>query len=227
MRARTLAVESRILSVLVVRPYLYAKDLAFSTSSDYWDQRYTRGGTSGPGSRGPLATYKAAYLNAFIRDHGVDAVVELGCGDGYQLALLDVESYLGVDVSPQAVAMCRERFEEDPSKRFELLSQYEPSQAFDLALSLDVIFHLVEDDVFDHYMSTLFASASRYVVVYSSDRDVQDPAQEPHVRHRAYSAWVEAYAPEWRVLERVPNPHEFQGDWASGSFASFTAFARE
>jgi hypothetical protein len=33
----------------------------------------------------------------------------------------------------------------------------------ELGLSLEVIFHLVEDDVFDVYMRHLFASATRFV----------------------------------------------------------------
>ncbi len=226
VRIRSAAIESRLLSALVVTPYLFAKGLAFSTSSDYWDKRYSRGGTSGPGSRGMLAMYKAKVINDFVERHDVTTVVELGCGDGHQLGLLDVDTYLGVDVSPQAIALCRERFADDASKGFELLDRYRPARAFDLALSLDVIFHLVEDEVFEDYMATLFASASRYVVVYSSDRDTQDAAQEPHVRHRAYSTWIRENAPEWSVLDHVPNPHAFQGDWTSGSFASFTAFAR-
>lgn len=211
----------------VVRPYLYVRGLLFRTSADYWDRRYRRGGTSGPGSRGVLAAHKAEYVNAFIRDRGVGSVVDLGCGDGRQLALLDAPAYLGVDVSPHAVARCRARFAGVRGKRFAALADYQPDGSFDLALSLDVVFHLVEDDVFERYMAALFASAARYVVVYSSDRDGQDPVQEPHVRHRRYSAWVSAHAPGWRVVERQANPHAAAGGLASGSFASFTAFARD
>jgi hypothetical protein len=41
---------------------------------------------------------------------------------------------------------------------------------FDLELSLDVIYHLVEDEVFDAYMRSLFAHAGRFVVIYSSNK---------------------------------------------------------
>ena len=38
---------------------------------------------------------------------------------------------------------------------------------FDLSLSLDVIYHLVEDRVFDLHMKTLFYS-SKYVIIFST-----------------------------------------------------------
>lgn len=41
----------------------------------------------------------------------------------------------------------------------------------DLSLSLDVIYHLVEDEVFETYINTLFKSARRYVIIYSSNSD--------------------------------------------------------
>ena len=226
LKVKSLLIEVPVLRRLVAEPYVWARGLAFRGSSDYWDRRYARGGTSGPGSRGLLAAYKAGFLNEFVRDNGVESVVELGCGDGHQLAMLDAERYLGVDVSPRAVALCRERFADDPSKHFALLADYDPTPTHDLALSLDVVFHLVEDGVYEDYMAALFASSSRYVVVYSSDRDVQDAVQESHVRHRRFSGWVEAHAPGWSVADRVPNPHAFEGDLKSGSFAHFTVFAK-
>ena len=41
----------------------------------------------------------------------------------------------------------------------------------DLSLSLDVIYHLVEDDVFEYYMRTLFEASNGYVIIYASDSD--------------------------------------------------------
>ena len=41
----------------------------------------------------------------------------------------------------------------------------------DLALSLDVVFHLVEDEVFAQYMQTLIQAGNRYVIIYASDTD--------------------------------------------------------
>jgi SAM-dependent methyltransferase len=92
--------------------------------------------------------------------------MEFGCGDGNQLALMRYPSYVGVDVSPSAVKLCRAQFAEDPSKKFYILDQElqaEEAPKADLTLSLDVIYHLVEDEVFERHMEALFASSRRFV----------------------------------------------------------------
>ncbi|MEM6772492.1 MAG: hypothetical protein AAF597_18085, partial [Bacteroidota bacterium] len=75
----------------------------FTNSAAYWEARYRKGGNSGAGSYGELARYKAEVINAFIEEHGIESVIEFGCGDGHQLGLLKMTNYLGVDVSTTAV----------------------------------------------------------------------------------------------------------------------------
>jgi SAM-dependent methyltransferase len=82
---------------------------AFPGVAPYWETRYAQGGTSGAGSAGRLAPFKAEVLNAFVEQHGVNTVFELGCGDGTQLTPARYPSYVGVDVSPTAVDLCRRR----------------------------------------------------------------------------------------------------------------------
>src|ERR1700760_1333334 len=93
-------------------------DLPFKTSSDYWERRYVRGGNSGVGSYGRLANFKAEFLNDFVEQHRINSVIEYGCGDGSQLKLASYPSYIGIDVSPRAVEICRALFAADRSKRF-------------------------------------------------------------------------------------------------------------
>src|SRR5258706_2409540 len=107
----------------------------------YWRFRYWYGWGSGPGSRGELAKFKADFLNDFVERNGVASVVEFGCGDGEQLALLNYPRYVGFDVSRVAIKRCQRRFSSDSTKRFS--TALTPISA-DLAISLDVIFHLVE-----------------------------------------------------------------------------------
>jgi SAM-dependent methyltransferase len=87
-------------------------------SRDYWESRYRLGMTSGAGSMGELARFKARVLNDFVREHSVESVIELGCGDGLQLALADYPRYVGVDVSRTAIELCRQRFAGDATKTF-------------------------------------------------------------------------------------------------------------
>jgi hypothetical protein len=91
---------------------------------------------------------------------------------------------------------------------------------------LDVIYHLVEDHVFDAYMQRLFGAATRFVAIYSSDTDDNGDNPVPHVRHRRFSAWIERNAYGWRLLARVPNPYPYDGDSASTSFADFFFYER-
>jgi SAM-dependent methyltransferase len=206
-------------------------EAAFPGSADYWEQRYAGGGDSGHGSYGRFAEFKAEVLNRFVAEHGIETVVEFGCGDGNQLALATYADYVGLDVSETALATCRKRFAGDGSRRFDLYrpgpaSDGTPRHSADLALSLDVIFHLTEDAVFEAYMNDLFAAARRFVVIYSSDTEVTDPSEPAQVRHRNFSRWVAGRQPEWRLVRRIPNRYAAGGGDGPRSFAEFFVYAR-
>lgn len=197
---------------------------AFSSAS-YWEIRYLTGETSGLGSTGRLARFKADILNALVREHDIRTVLEFGCGDGEQLALAEYPLYLGLDVSPSAVEICRRKFAGDAAKRFSLLGEYS-GERVDLVLSLDVIYHLVEDLVYDAHMAALFAAARRFVVIYSSDTDEQPRGCGAHCRLRQFSSWVAARRPDWRLLRRVANLYPFTPEDPLGSLSDFFVYAR-
>lgn len=178
------------------------KNIFFKGSKNYWENRYRTGGNSGAGSYGEKAVYKADYLNKFISEHHIQTVVEFGCGDGNQLALLNCTNYIGYDVSATIVATCRELFKDDKTKSFVLMNGNEipltkPNAKADLSLSLDVIYHLIEDDVYQHYMQTLLASSKQFVIIYAWNLDAK---QKYHVRHRKFSTWVKENAKEFELF---------------------------
>lgn len=197
----------------------------FPGSEMYWEKRYCTGGNSGDGSYNDLANFKAEVINGVVSGYGIGSVIEFGCGDGNQLRFANYPSYLGFDVSPKAVAICEKRFRDDRSKAFELVADY-AGQTADLALSLDVIFHLVEDAVFETYMARLFGASKRLVVIYASNTDDNPDDQPPHVRHRKFSAWVDEKRPDWQLLEYIPNRFPFKGDTKTGSFADFFVYGK-
>ena len=88
-------------------------------------------------------------------------------------------------------------------------------------MSLDVIYHLVEDDVFDRHMSLLFELARKYVCIYSSNEEIAD--EWPHVRHRAFSDWVAENRPGWQLMDTVKNPLK---DVHTGAVADFYFYRR-
>lgn len=194
---------------------------AFASAS-YWEQRYASGGNSGAGSRGRLLAYKAAFLDGFMAGNAIRDVIDLGCGDGTLLALIHPPVYRGVDVSPTVLARCVSRFRARPELAFMAFSELAGAPPAQLALSIDVIFHLVEDAIFEAYMTQLFAMATRYVVVYASNCDRTWPAA--HVRHRNFAA---ASRPGWRLAAHLPNPYPFDpADPDGTSFADFFVYAR-
>lgn len=190
--------------------WAWLKKLGFTGSRDYWETRYAGGGTSGLGSYGDVAVFKAKILNDFVKKHGIKTVIEFGCGDGNQLSLADYPSYIGLDISKSAIELCINRFKGDKTKRFFL---YDPDRFQDnqrlfcaeLAVSLDVIYHLVEDEVFHAYMKHLFSASREYVIIFSSDTDTNPAHIAPHVRNRSFSEWIRQNVVEWKHLERIPN----------------------
>jgi SAM-dependent methyltransferase len=187
------------------------RSIPFKTSGQYWEDLYASGGNSGSGSYDRSARYKAALLNAFIKDHNVKSVLEWGCGDGNQLRLATYPAYVGVDVSGTAISMCRQIFARDLTKSFFLVGEIpEQFQHAECTLSLDVVYHLVEDDVYHAYMERLFASATRFVIIYAWSVEEDGPTDGGHVRHRAVLKWVARNVDGWILWKIVGNdnyPH--------------------
>jgi SAM-dependent methyltransferase len=209
-----------VVGPLLTRGHEALQRRAFRSSASYWEQRYATGGTSGEGSYGALAEFKAEVLNGFVAENAIGSVLEFGCGDGNQLSLASYPRYLGLDVAASAIDLCTARFAGDATKSF---LWYDPQRLVnngaitaELALSLDVIYHLVEDDVFDRHMRQLFGAATRFVGIYASDIDQGD--HTAHVRHRKFSSWIAAHQPDWTLVKQVKNTVEDRDTAADFSF---------
>lgn len=194
-------------------------------SSAYWRERYADGRNSGAGSYGRLAQYKADFINALVLEHDIQSIVEFGSGDGNQASLFDFKNFLGVDVVPQVVEACALAFSDRDFWSFKTVEEFDASPSVsELSLSLDVIYHLIEDDVFDRYMRRLFEASKRYVLIYSSDH--HETVATSHVKHRKYSEWISENAASWSHRESFQNPYriELDGDAENSSFAHFALF---
>lgn len=192
----------------------------FAGSEKYWEDRYATGGNSGVGSYGKFADFKAEIVNTFVTEKSVQSVIEFGCGDGNQLLLAKYPQYIGFDVSLTAINNCRKLFALDATKTFDLMDNY-AGQVADLALSLDVIYHLVEGQIFEDYMQTLFSAANRYVIIYSSNTDNNRGFEGSHIRHRKFSGWIQKNLPNWKLLKFIRNKYPYGGNYRTGSFAGF------
>ena len=172
-------------------------------SRAYWQARYADGGNSGGGSYGASAAFKANSLNRFIAEHRIDRMLELGSGDGNQAALLEVNAYLGLDISPDAVDIARLRNADLPGRDFRV---YDPQldvvvdASAPLVVSMDVILHLIEPEVYDAYMRTLVACSTRYVGIYSTATEQQPRLMLSHNRYRDHRPWLAEHHPTAREI---------------------------
>ena len=188
---------------------LLRQRIGYGDSARFWEGNYARGRTSGTGSYGRLAEGKSRFLNELVRERAVHSVIEFGCGDGNQLSLAEYPGYIGLDVSRTAIGLCRRRFDGDPAKSFFLydgacFTDQAGIFTADMAISLDVVYHLTEDLVFETYLTHLFAAGLRLVVIYSTNEEISGTA--PHVRHRHFTPWVETNCPGWRLNAVTPGP---------------------
>jgi SAM-dependent methyltransferase len=197
---------------------LLRQRMAYHDSARFWEENYSHGQTSGNGSYGAFAAGKSLFLNELVKRRAVRSVIEFGCGDGNQLSQAEYPGYIGLDVSRTAVGLCQRRFRGDPGKSFFLydgtcFTDHAGIFTADLAMSLDVVYHLTEDPVFETYLTHLFGAARRLVVIYSTNMEM--PGTAPHVRHRFFTPWVEAHCPGWRLAEVTagPSPERARADF--------------
>ncbi|MCI1186302.1 class I SAM-dependent methyltransferase [Hymenobacter sp. DH14] len=198
---------------------------AFTTSEEYWIKRYAQGGNSGAGSYNNLAAFKGEILNSFVARHHIKSVIEFGCGDGNQLTYFKFPAYTGFDVSEVAINNCRNLFKDDSSKQFFHVSQAGSHQA-ELTLSLDVIYHLIEDTTYHTYMTQLFAASTHYVIIYACDDD-QPHHYAPHVKTRKFTNWIKQFRPDFHLIEFIPNQFPLEaGKSSSTSFSDFFIYQK-
>jgi SAM-dependent methyltransferase len=198
----------------------------FDNSKSYWIERYESGGNSGDGSYNELAEFKAEILNQFVERKNIKSVIEFGCGDGNQLRLCEYPSYIGFDISPDAIKRCKNIFKNDDTREFRLISSYADETA-ELTLSLDVIFHLVEDQVFEEYMHRLFDASEKYVIIYSSDYEDKSILNGAHVRHRKFTVWVDQNISGWKLIDHIPNRYPLKKKMANGSPSDFFIYEKQ
>ncbi|MDE7239161.1 MAG: hypothetical protein K2N41_05550 [Lachnospiraceae bacterium] len=191
---------------------LQAEMSAPFSSVSYWEKRYRRGGNSGSGSYNHLAEFKAEVLNTFIAENSVKTIVEWGCGDGNQLKLLQVEAYTGYDVSQSVINKCKRLYETDEHKRFIWYdsARLELQSKYDMAISLDVLYHLVEDNIFEDYLWNLFSSAEKYVVIYATDKNIEQQSQ--HVKFRKFTDYISCNFSDWNLTKKVENKYPWDAN---------------
>lgn len=204
----------------------------FKGSAEYWDERYKTSGNSGSGSYDHLAQFKADILNPFVVKHAIDTVMEFGCGDGNQLKLAKYPNYIGLDVSPTAIQMCHDLFKNDKTKSFLLynsLAFYDHHNILkaDLTMSLDVLYHLVEREIFEKYLTDLFNTSKKYVIIYATDFDQKEEPIYQHENRRSFSAFVSSKFPQFKLIDQIKNKYADVKKGEIGSDCDFFIYEKQ
>ena len=178
----------------------------------YWEKIYESGGTSGAGSYGVLAEFKAEVVNALIQREKLTRVIEFGCGDGNQLQYMNYAEYLGLDVAAASVQLCATKFADDSSKSFML---YTPglwiNRGFvqaDLTVCLDVLYHITDETDFRHTLRDILHSSAKWVVLYTRLRMEEHPTIDT-VQDRDLFHYLPDY-PEYSVHGIIPQRYPDQ-----------------
>jgi hypothetical protein len=134
-------------------------------ASDYWDHRYRSGGTSGLGSVGEEREWKWSVIDSYVQD--LDDVVDIGCGDlsfweNRREHLPDDFRYFGLDVSGAVVDRNRRRY---PDWRFHVGDASDPIPGIEgrIVLCLDVLFHILDNEVYDRIVENLTRYSSEWI----------------------------------------------------------------
>jgi hypothetical protein len=205
---------SRLARIVTQARSLVGLEPAFRAQA-YWEERYASGGGSGTGSEGANYEFKRDHVRHVMRTHGVRTAVDFGCGDGRQLHEIltgdatrtVLDEYLGLDVSPSAVARCRDLYRGHPNCRFDVYGTAEVGR-YDLALSLDVLYHIVDYQDYVAYLRRLFG-CSQWVLLYAN-REAK-PSEVPHVVYRDNLAEIGRLVLPTELVEQVPHPRKSTG----------------
>ena len=162
------------------------------SAETYWENRYVDGGTSGPGSRDGEADEKVRIVQSVINEYGIHSLFELGCGDGHVASRLQVPTYIGYDPSAKARSMCEQAM---PDHLIVDQLPHTIVPEIDLTLSMDVIFHLIDDVDYQRHLTLLLGMTNGHVLIYGTNHDQRGA---PHVLHRE---WLKDVPIGWEVSE--------------------------
>ena len=165
-------------------------------SKEYWENRYKSGGNSGVGSQGVIAEFKAKVINDFVKNNNIQTVCELGCGD-WLFSLFNISEYTVYDVCEFVVERNKNLYTHKFTTIMNELTNY------DLTISMDVILHLMEEDVYQQYMKDLFRLSKKYVIIY--DRNKNEILEGIHNKFRKFLPDVPQ---NFELIEYINNPYK-------------------
>jgi SAM-dependent methyltransferase len=159
-----------------------------------WGEGSAGQGTSGGGSTLEATVVYRAYLQQFMKDHGVTSVVDAGCGDWEFTSAMDWTGidYTGFDVVASVIAEDQKKYGA-PNIKFQTADIVRTDlPAADLLICKDVLQHLPTEDVLaflaqlPKYKDVLLTDTVDKHTLTAENHDIQpgqfrplDPTQPP------------------------------------------------
>ena len=191
----------------------------------YWQKRYMQGGTSGQGSYGESAQWKAKIVNSVVQRHEIVSVLEFGCGDGNQLSLYDFKTYTGLDVSAEAVKKCQKIYSDVAGFEFHQLS---PGQQtiipnHDLVICIEVLMHITDESDFVWTLDSLFSNGARFVLICTPMLLHPGVRLGPHEKHRNMTYYFLKYIDKYDIVDFWLHPSVSVADRIAGRTGEFSS----
>ncbi len=171
--------------------------------NNHWENRYQAGGNSGAGSYGEYAKHKSEVINNYINKFEIKTISDFGCGDGNQIStIFGFEKYCGYDISPYIIEKCRGLYKDNDKIKF--VNQINEISNADLCLSLDVIYHIIDENDYANYLENLFDKSNKYVLIFSSNHNDNNHNSD-HIFHRKFTDWVDENKKNFKLIDEVEN----------------------
>lgn len=202
------------------RGRLLARDAAI----DYWDERHgsqtelRAGGDIGIDEAANQAFYKqrlGVLLAALGGPGSVLAppqLLDVGCGNGWFARELDSCGYAvtGIDSSATAIRQARDSGG-GPTYVESSLDEMWLTDLFDFVVSVDVLFHLTDDDVFHEALRRMDAHlASEGLLVVAERNEVASVELGDYIVHRPQEVYARTLGTSYRYLGF--RPYDFPGN---------------
>ncbi len=133
----------------------------------FWNRRYATDPEkgSGPGSRCENLTLKNDLIKNTVEKHGIESILDIGCGDIAILEGLQIGSYTGIDISDLIVERNKKLRPEWKFLRANVADSATELPAADLVLCLDVLIHQKSRNAYEQILRRAIAAARRLVLV--------------------------------------------------------------
>lgn len=138
------------------------------------------GGGSGAGSTLKQGQLYIDTINKYIRRHNIKSVVDCGSGDGLIQSKLEVQSYIGLDITESNILMCKSRYKNRDFRLLDFYIQRDEIPSADVLLCKDVLHHWPNEWV-EKWLKYLIESKRWKTLLLCQDHKQLSEGQDCHL----------------------------------------------